>query len=106
MTGIYRPDLACQVTVLSYDFCSRIGKLRIDGRDHCDGRAALALFHAIDPAVAQVCVLAGDERGRQDRTYIRIRRWFGVYDGGGGALGAIQIGEFAKMEDESAEGEP
>jgi hypothetical protein len=88
MSGVYRDDLHCRVTVLTYDFCSRIGKLHIDVRDCCDARRLLKLFHDIDPDVAQVNVLAGCARGRRDRAYVWMHgRWL-AYDGYGLSYGA------------------
>jgi hypothetical protein len=54
MSGVFRHELRCQVAVVAYDYCSRIGKLIIDERDSCDGRAAIELFLKIDPEMAQV----------------------------------------------------
>jgi hypothetical protein len=96
MTGVYRSDLACRVTHLCYDFCSRMGKLHIDARDHCDARPTLALFRAIDADVTQISVLSGDEA--RDRIYSRTGERWTIYDESGFAHGSLR--------EEAHEGEP
>jgi hypothetical protein len=107
MTGVYRSDLSCRVTHLTYDFCNRMGKLNIDARDHCDARVLVSLFRGIDADVPQISVLSAD--GGRDRIYLRAGGRWDIYDGSGGAHGSLREetheGECMSDGDESAEGD-
>jgi hypothetical protein len=90
MNSVYNSHLSARVALVTYDPSTRIGTLHIDPRDSCDSRAAIRLFLKIDSRIAQV--LAGDERGRHDRVYVRLDgdRW-NVYDGYHLSYGAMRI---------------
>lgn len=77
MAMVFRSDLLCEVSGLSYDFKTLTGALRMSSWNCCDMSACIALFEGIDAGVKRIYTFAGD---KPDTIYARSARGWRAFD--------------------------
>lgn len=73
--AVFRDDLKCEVTGLSYDFEERRGILRMPQYNACDMMGCISLFAAIDPDVERIDTFAGDKKDTCYRRRTNKEAW-------------------------------